>query len=195
MYLNPFNENFFGYKIIGLILDGLKDFFVGDEEAPGILTFLSKIFEFIKSILDFFLNFFDNLLSFFIHIFIPTDEQWQEIKESYSSLGELIKSKLPFVKEFQSSLDSAKNQVFASNDFLNIKMPSFKFFGGQTEEQQVFNVRDAYEPYRIKIRSLLALIVYGCGFVYLIKTVLNYNATATGIESAEVQSHLKSKGE
>ena len=197
MYLNPFNENFFGYKIISGIVEGLGKFFVGDgtEENTGILGFLKGIFTGIGSILKFFVNFFDNLLSFFIHIFVPTDEQWQIISQSYLDLGDIIKSKLPFVSTFQNSLENAQNQVFSNNDFLNIKMPSFSFYGGQTSEQQVVNVRDAYEPYRIKIRSLLSLIVYGCGFVYCVKTVLNYNATAAGLETAQLHNNSKGKGD
>lgn len=197
MYLNPFNENFFGYKIISGIVEGLGKFFVGDgtEENTGVLGFLKGIFTGIGSILEFFVDFFDNLLSFFIHIFVPTDEQWEIISQSYLDLGDTIKSKLPFVSTFQTSLENAQNQVFSNNDFLNIKMPSFSFYGGQTSEQQVVNVRDAYEPYRIKIRSLLSLIVYGCGFVYCVKTVLNYNATASGIETAQLHNNSKSKGD
>lgn len=197
MYLNPFNENFFGYKIISGIVEGLGEFFIGDgtEEKTGVLGFLKGIFTGIGSILEFFVDFFDNLLSFFIHIFVPTDEQWEIISQSYLDLGDTIKSKLPFVSTFQTSLENAQNQVFSNNDFLNIKMPSFSFYGGQTSEQQVVNVRDAYEPYRIKIRSLLALIVYGCGFVYCVKTVLNYNATAAGIETAQLHNNSKGKGD
>lgn len=238
MYLNPFSKDFFGYKIVSGIVDGLGTFFVGNEEEgkKGIFDFLEfmgnslnhlnpfskdfigdKIVQgitktlveffkgdgseenigvlgFLKGILSFFLDFFENLLEFFIHIFVPTDEQWDNIKQSYADLGSVIKSKLPFVSTFQSSLENAQNQVFANNDFLNIKMPSFSFYGGQTSEQQVVNVRDAYEPYRLKIRSLLGLIVYGCGFVYCVKTVLNYNATASGLEQAQAHNS-KGKGD
>lgn len=197
MYLNPFSEDFFGYKLISGIIDGFATFFVGDgtEENKGVFGFLQSIFNGIGNLVDFVLNFFSNFFDFFIHIFVPTEEQWEEIKQSYIDLMNLLKSKIPFVNEFSSSLEKAQNQVFASNDFLNIKMPSFSFYGGQTEEIQFINVRDSYEPYRLKIRSLLALIVYGCGFVYLLKTVLNYNATASGIDHAIIQSHLKGKGD
>ena len=105
---------------------------------------------------------------------------------------DLLKSKLPFVNEFKTSLENAQNKVFANNEFLKIKMPSFSFYGGQTEEVQYINVHEAYEPYRVKIRNMLSLVVYGCGFVFLLKTVLNYNATASGVETV---SNIKSKGD
>lgn len=183
-FFNPLNEDFFVYQII----NGIGEFFFGDgtEENRGLFGLIGDILSFLG-------NFFGNLLDFFVHIFVPDDGQWEEIKESYSDLGDLIKTKLPFISFWQESLEDAKSEVIASNDMLTITMPSFSFFGGETEEKQVINVKEAYEPYRIKIRSLLALVVYGCGIVYLIKTVLNYKSTATGLDHAEIQSHLKDK--
>lgn len=153
------------------------------------------IFDYVKNIFKKIIDIPKNILEGLINLFIPTDSQWEYIKQSYIELGDLVSSKLPFVSEFKTSLEEAQNDVFASNDFLNITMPSFSFMGGETREQQIFNVRDAYEPYRVKIRSLLALVVYGCGFVYILKTVLNYNATASGITQSNIFNDMKKGGE
>lgn len=179
MYLNPFSEEFFGYKIINGIIEGFTIFFVGDgtEESKGILGFLKSIFEGIGNLVDFVLNFFTNLLDFFIHIFVPTDEQWEEIKDSYNDLMITIEGHIPFVSFIKSTFSNMQNTVINPHDFLLIEMPSFSFFGGQTEKVQYVNVRDAYEPYRIEIRSWLTLVVYGLAFVYIVKHILNYGST------------------
>lgn len=78
-------------------------------------------------------------------------------------------------------------------------MPSFSFFGGQTEETQYFSVRDAYEPFRLRIRGLLSLVVYGTAFVYIVKVVTDYGATQyanAGLESLKSGNRLgRGKGD
>lgn len=171
---NPFSENFIVWQFISALGDLFATLF---ENVGFILEKIGSIFEWLG-------DFATHLLEAFIHIFVPTDSQWEDIKQNYAEIGDLIGSKIPFYSDFRNSLESAQNTSFANSDFLNIEMPSFSFYGGQTEKTQYINVRDAYEPYREFIRDGLAFIVYGCAFVYLLKTVLNYKATAEGISQA-----------
>lgn len=131
--------------------------------------------------MNFFKDFFVNLLEFIKNIFIPTDEQWQEIGDDYILMGETVKSHIPFVGLLSEELKKAQETV-AKTDFLVITMPSFSYQGSggigvTTEEQKVINVGQVYEPYRAYIRGGLLLIVVGLAFVYLIKYILNSGAS------------------
>jgi len=136
-------------------------------------------------------NFFVELLDFFKHLFIPTDEQWADIQNDYSSMGETVKSHLPFVGLFSEELQKAQDTV-EKTDFLVITMPSFSYQGSggigvTTEEQKVINVGEAYEPYRAYIRGALFLIVVGLACVYLVKYILRYG-------DIQISGALKSDG-
>lgn len=89
---------------------------------------------------------------------------------------------MPFVTTFSEAFEDAKNLSVSNSDILVIEMPSFSFYGGQTEKQVFINVRDSYEPYRSYIRTGLEYIVYVLGIVYLIKYVLNWGQTQANIE-------------
>lgn len=140
----------------------------------------SQTIEDVGGIGNFFSNFFVNLRDFFIHIVIPKDEQWEEIKQDYSTLGDTLSAKIPFVSAFTSELEKAQDSV-SRTDFLKITIPSFSYHAGgigvTTGEQQVINVSEKYEPYREYVRSGLFLIVVGLGFVYIIKYVLRFGQT------------------
>ena len=181
-YLNPFNENFLGYQIIEGIIDGFTEFFTGDGTSSnrGVLGFLSSIFNSLASIVNFVIDFFDNLL----HLFVPTSEQWTTIKTRFSGLGNLVISHLPFVTSFNQALINAQSNVVSNTDMLVINMPSFSFYGGQTEQTTYINVRQAYEPYRSQIRTGLTYIVYSLGIVYIIKYIVGWGQT-------QVKSELK----
>ena len=176
-YINPFHEDFLGYKII----NGIGSFFTGDEEEGT-----TGVFGFLRSIVNFVVNFFDNLL----HIFVPTSEQWSTIKTRFSGLGDVITSHLPFVSTFKTSLENAQNSVVSNSDMLVITMPSFSFYGGQTQEQRVISVRDVYEPYRVQIRTGLTYIVYGLGIVYIIKYILGWGQTQASTEVKESSQYM-----
>ena len=119
-------------------------------------------------------------MDFVIHIFIPTDEQWEEIKQSYSDLGDSVEEKLPLVTLFSTSLEDAK-EIVSSDNFLNIKFDSWSFDLGviqfSTPEINFTGVLEAYEPYRATVRTLLSLVVVALTVVYIIKYFLKYGET------------------
>ncbi len=155
-YLNPISENF--------ILKKLWEFFT------TLLSYLNPFNEnfILRDIVDFVVNFVDII----IHIIVPTEEQQQYIANNYSELGDQIKNKLPFISWFNEEINNVEVDGLGSKDFLKIKMPSFSFFGGQTEEKVYIDVFEAYEPYRENIRSKLSILVYLCGVFVLIKYIL-----------------------
>lgn len=102
-------------------------------------------------------------------------------------LGNTINSKIPFVNYFKEELENSSINTYSvsdKSDFLKISMPAWSFDLGsikfETEEKQYINIREVYEPYRVGVRSLLALIVYSLGIVYLVKYFLNYGNTSVG---------------
>lgn len=141
---------------------------------------LGDIFKTIKDIFSWIGNFFSSLLEFVYHIFIPTDSQWESVKEDYRDLGSTFNNHLPFVGLFSDELEKAK-QVVYNEDFLNIKFDSWSFDLGvvkySTPDIRFDKVVKAYEPYRMTVRSFLALIVYALLVVYIIKYVLRYGTT------------------
>ena len=170
--LNPFSDNFF-----------LKDFFATlfDILNPFSENFILKqVIDGIGSIFTWLGNFFFDLLEFVYHIFIPTDEQWDAIKEDYQDLGDTFSNHLPFVGLFSDELENAK-QIVYNEDFLNIKFDSWSFDLGvvqfSTPEINFTGVLNAYEPYRMTIRTLLTFVVVCLTLVYIIKYFLKYGET------------------
>lgn len=124
-------------------------------------------------------NFFSALFDFVYHIFVPTDEQWENISLTSSDLGNQIQEKLPFVKEFTETLESATSNE--RNNPLIVNFPSFDYLGSggigiSTGNRQV-NLTEFYEPYRLYVRGFLFLLVVGLAFVYIIKHVVRYGET------------------
>ena len=148
-----------------------------DTSNWSLWDFIKGIFGKIGNLISSIVNLVNDLISGLINLVIPTTQQWDNLKNDYSVLGDTIQSHLPFVSFIRTTFEDAQNTVVSPFDFLNITMPSFSFFGGNTEETNYVNVRDAYEPYRIQIRSWLVLIVYGVAFVYIVKHVSDYGAT------------------
>ena len=143
----------------------------------GISNFFKDTVENIKNLAEFVGSFWVKISDFFLHIFVPTDEQWEMISENHQNMGESLKSHLPFISLFNSEYKKAQETV-AQTDFLVITIPEFSFEGGgivaKSDSQKVINVRDKYEPYRAYVRNLLFYIVLACTFVLIIKHVLNY---------------------
>ena len=159
-----------------------RSFIFNDEEDTTNWTLLDYIQNIFKKIIEI----PKSILDGFVGLFIPNEEHWTEIEEKNLSLSTLIQEKFSFIDDFNDFLNRGTidtNMAFSEDnpDILSIEIPSFSYYGGTTEDVTIFNVRDAYEPYRVKIRSLLALIVYGCAFVFLIKNILNYYSTAEGM--------------
>lgn len=178
------------------IVNGIADFFNNIITLLGKLInyinplsedfILKTIIEGIVDIVEFILNFFTNLLDFIKNIIIPTEEQQIEIANSYEELGNKVRDKLPFIGWFKDTINNATIDGLGDRDFLVITVPSFSFFGGQTEEKQYFDVLNAYEPYRDNVRSKLSLLVYFGASLFLIKKVLFNNTNSTsGKEDSE----------
>lgn len=158
---------------------------------------LGDIFKVIGDIFSWIGNFFSALLDFVYHIFIPTDEQWNNIKEDYRDLGTTFNNHIPFVGLFSDELEKAK-QVVYNEDFLNIKFDSWSFNLGvikySTPEIQFDKVVKAYEPYRMTVRSFLTLILYALIVVYIIKYALNYGHTEGNSQVIDGQTSFFDKG-
>lgn len=170
-----------------------------DTSNWSIWDFVKGIFGKIGDVFTTLGSLVSNLLAGLVNLVIPTSQQWENLRNDYSVLGDTIQSHLPFVSFIRSTFEEAQNTVISPFDFLNITMPSFSFFGGNTEETNYVNVRDAYEPYRIQIRSWLVLIVYGVAFVYIVKHVSDYGATQyanSGLEALQSGNRLgRGKGD
>lgn len=171
-FLNPFNW-------IPNLVENIGKFFNGNAEegTKGVFGFFNDILTRFSSIIDWLANFMQFIFDCAFHLVVPTDSQWAEIKDSFSNLGTTITNHIPFWSFIQNTITDVQNEVFQPEDFLIIKMPSFKFFGVETGEIECLNVMQAYEPYRIQIRGLLALVVYACGFVYIVKVITSYGVT------------------
>lgn len=139
----------------------------------------------LKEPLEWLGNFFSNLLDFVIHIFIPTEEHWSDITEDYSDMGSAISEHIPFVSLFSEELEKAQETVEQTNPLI-VRIPSFSYSGsgciGVTTDTKEINLSEFYEPYRVYIRGFLFLIVVGLAFVYIIKYVLNYGKTQSGVK-------------
>lgn len=128
-------------------------------------------------------NFFQSLWDFVYHIFIPTDEQWSEIKNDYYEMGDVVKSHIPFVGLFSEELKKAQATV-EKTDPLVIRIPSFSYSGsggiGVDTGVKEINLTQFYEPYRAYIRGFIFFFVVALAFVYIVKYVLNYGVTSAG---------------
>ncbi len=157
-------------------------------------NFFSGMVENISNIWNWFGEFFLKLADFLIHIFVPTEEQWDAIKEDYTDLSDTFKNHIPFVTFFSSEVEKVKQEVF-NEDFLNIKVSGWNFDLGiihfQTSDYKFTNVLKAYEPYRMSVRTLLTFVVYAMAFVYIIKYAISYGTTQ-GLNS--VNNSINSKG-
>ena len=170
-----------------------------DTSNWSLWDFIKGIFGKIGNLISSIANLVSDLISGLVNLFIPTAQQWDNLKNDFSVLGDTIQSHLPFVSFIRTTFEDAQNTVVSPFDFLNITMPSFSFYGGNTEQTNYVNVRDAYEPYRIQIRSWLVLIVYGVAFVYIVKYVSDYGATQyanAGLEALQSGNRLgRGKGD
>lgn len=177
------------------VVKGIGDFFnsLGSLIGKGfenVVNFIKDTISAIGNIFSWLGSFFSELFNFFYHIFVPTDEQWNSIKQDYKDLGDTFGNHIPFFGFFSGELEKAKEIVY-NEDFLNIKFDSWNFNLGivhfSTPEIQFTGVLKAYEPYRMTIRSALTLIVYGLVVVYIIKYVIRYG-------NAEGNSNVVDKG-
>ncbi len=183
-------------KSIGEFFNGLGSAIGGffSDLWTNIGNFFSGMVENIGNMWNWFTNFFENLMLFVYHIFIPTDEQWDALKEDFNDLSNAFNNHVPFVTFFSDEVEKVKQQVF-NEDFLDIKMSGWKFDLGiihyETADFEFTNVLKAYEPYRMSIRTLLTFVVYAMAMVYIIKHFVKYGSTQ-GLQN--VDSSINSKG-
>lgn len=83
-------------KKLSDLATNIGEFFVtlGENIGQFFKDLLTGLGNFIKG----FFNGFATVFDFLLHIFVPTEEQWDAIKEDYRDLGEVFKSKIPFVR-------------------------------------------------------------------------------------------------
>ena len=161
--------------------------FIGDKDYPSYVRLsLSREGQEVNGIGNIFNwlgNFFQSLWDFVYHIFIPTDEQWSEIKNDYYEMGDVVKSHIPFVGLFSEELKKAQATV-EKTDPLVIRIPSFSYSGsggiGVDTGVKEINLTQFYEPYRAYIRGFIFFVVVALAFVYIVKYVLNYGVTSAG---------------
>lgn len=141
-------------------------------------------------------NFFNALLDFFIHVFVPTEEQWSAIKQDYKELGENFNNHLPFVGFFSDELEKAK-QIVYNEDFLNLKFEGWNFDLGvvkfSTPDVNFTGVLNAYEKFRMSVRTMLTFVVYILALVYIVKYVLRYGETGGNTNVIQGQTSLFDK--
>lgn len=133
---------------------------------------------------------------FFLKIaFVMSEEQESKHLTNQEEFNNIFKNKIPFVSTlidtFQNVVDRQNNvkkeKVFVYNkeeNPLNLEINAFNYNGGvieyNTNSTDLTYILEKYEPYRIKLRNGLMLIVYGIGIVYLVKYFLNYGITQGG---------------
>ena len=187
--LNPFSENFFLKGFFTTLFDYLNPFsenFILKKIISGIFTILDYLNPFsenfiLKTLFTWIGNFFNDMWDLIYHIFVPTDEQWEDIGNDYKQMGDTVKSHVPFVGLFSDELKKAQATV-EKTDPLVIRIPTFNYSGsggiGINTGTKEINLTQVYEPYRAYVRGFLLLVVVALAFVYIIKYVLNYGVTS-----------------
>lgn len=133
---------------------------------------------------------------FFLKIaFVMSEEQENKHLSNQEEFNNIFKNKIPFasmlIDTFQNVIDRqnnvkiAKTFVYSKEDNpLNLEINAFNYNGGiisyNTRTTDLTFILEKYEPYRVKVRNGLMLVVYGIGIVYLVKYVLNYGITQGG---------------
>ena len=96
-----------------------------DTSNWSIWDFVKGIFGKIGDVFTTLGSLVSNLLAGLVNLVIPTSQQWENLRNDYSVLGDTIQSHLPFVSFIRSTFEEAQNTVISPFDFLNITMPSF----------------------------------------------------------------------
>lgn len=160
------------------VVSGIGEFF--SNLGTNLGNWFSSLWNTTKEIFSWLGHFFDELSDFFFHIFVPTDEQWEAIKQDYSDLGNTFNNHMPFVSFFSNELENAK-QVVYNEDFLNLHFKGWSFDLGvvkfSTPDIDFTAVLEAYEPYRMTVRTSLTFVVVCLSLVYIIKYFLKYGQT------------------
>ena len=155
-YLNPFSENFFAYKLVELIISGLKELFIPSEDFftnwwndfssffDEKLGFLTIPFELFIDFVSAYLNLSEeNIIISIPNITVPNFENhviieaqtfnWKELLESKNSLNLLWQLYLDFV------------DVFLILNFIGLCHSTYsRIFGGDTSNYEYYTVDDSY---------------------------------------------------
>lgn len=100
--LNPFHENFFGRKLVELIIDGLKSLFIPENE------YFSNYFDELN-------NWFSDRLGF---LYYPLDVLFDLLNRFLSLSSENLVINIPEIKEPTTDTVLIKNQTFDFNTLL-----------------------------------------------------------------------------
>ena len=121
--------------------------------------------------------FFETFVNTLIRLFKPVSGDMDYVVDDLNDVKSSFRNHLPFVSLFSDELENAKSIVY-NEDFLNIKFQSWNFDLGvihySTPEINFTGVLNAYEPYRMSIRTFLTFIVYALFIVHIVKAVIRH---------------------
>lgn len=155
-YINPFSENFFAYKLIELLIDGLKSLFIPSNDFfsnwwNDFKSFMDAKLGFLAKPIDIFITFIssylnlseDNIIINIPDITVPNFEDNILIHAQTFNWKELLQSKASFNNLWQLYLDFV--DVFLIFNFIGLCEGVYaRIFGGDTSNYEYYTVEDSY---------------------------------------------------
>lgn len=155
-YINPFSENFFAYKLVELIINGLKSLFIPSDDFfsnwwNDFKSFMEAKLGFLTKPLDIFITFIssylnlseDNIIINIPDITVPNFEDNILIHSQTFNWKELLQSKTSFNNLWQLYLDFV--DVFLIFNFIGLCEGVYaRIFGGDTSNYEYYTVEDSY---------------------------------------------------
>lgn len=155
-YINPFSENFFAYKLVELIINGLKSLFIPSDDFfsnwwNDFKSFMEAKLGFLTKPIDIFITFIssylnlseDNIIINIPNITVPNFEDNILIHAQTFNWKELLQSKTSFNNLWQLYLDFV--DVFLIFNFIGLCEGVYaRIFGGDTSNYEYYTVEDSY---------------------------------------------------
>ena len=155
-YINPFSDNFFGKKLVELIINGLKSLFIPDDNFfsnwwTDFKSFMEAKLGFLTKPIDIFITFIssylnlseDNIIINIPNITVPNYEDTIIIKAQTFNWKELLQSKTSLNLLWQLYLDFI--DVFLIFNFIGLcEVVYARIFGGDTSAYEYYTVEDSY---------------------------------------------------
>lgn len=155
-YINPFSENFFAYKLVELIINGLKSLFIPSDDFfsnwwNDFKSFMEAKLGFLTKPIDIFITFIssylnlseDNIIINIPDITVPNFEDNILIHAQTFNWKELLQSKTSFNNLWQLYLDFV--DVFLIFNFIGLCEGVYaRIFGGDTSNYEYYTVEDSY---------------------------------------------------
>lgn len=155
-YINPFSDNFFGKKLVELIINGLKSLFIPDDDFfsnwwTDFKSFMEAKLGFLTKPIDIFITFIssylnlseDNIIINIPNITVPNYEDTIIIKAQTFNWKSLLQSKTSLNLLWQLYLDFI--DVFLIFNFIGLcEVVYARIFGGDTSAYEYYTVEDSY---------------------------------------------------